>query len=66
MAGLTYDDIADLGRWYSIQFRDEAAAEEALDRYERYRGRVASTTAGRQRPRDVFDHGQELPGDRAA
>jgi hypothetical protein len=33
---LTPDELLDLGRWYFVQFADEAAAEAAMDRYQRY------------------------------
>ncbi len=33
---LTPDEIVDLGRWYFVQFADEATAEAAMDRYQRY------------------------------
>jgi len=36
MTKLTADDIVDLGRWHFIQFKDEATAEAAMDRYRHY------------------------------
>ncbi len=33
---LTPDEIVDLGRWYFVQFADEATAEAAMNRYQRY------------------------------
>lgn len=36
MTKLTADDIVDLGRWHFIQFKDEATAEAAMERYRRY------------------------------
>jgi hypothetical protein len=67
MAGLTADDIADLGRWYSIQFRDEAAALEALDRFERFRERRSRAAAAGRRERDGYDWlDEDPPIDRAA
>ena len=36
MSKLTPDDIADLGRWHFIQFKDEATAQAAMERYRRY------------------------------
>jgi hypothetical protein len=65
MPGLTPDDIADLGRWHAIQFRDPAAAEEALDRFERYRVRREREAATQRRRRDGYDWLEE-PRDRAA
>lgn len=36
MTKLSADDIVDLGRWHFIQFRDEATAEAAMERYRRF------------------------------
>jgi hypothetical protein len=33
MTKLTADDIVDLGRWHFIQFKDEATAESAMEKY---------------------------------
>lgn len=33
---LTFDDIADLGRWQFAQFRDEKTSADAFDRYHAY------------------------------
>ncbi len=33
MTKLTADDIVDLGRWHFIQFKDEATAEAAMEKY---------------------------------
>jgi hypothetical protein len=48
MSKLTADDIVDLGRWHFIQFKDEATAEAAMERYRRYieRQRVKAEAAG--------------------
>ncbi len=49
--GLTPDEIADLGRWYFIQFADEATAVAAMNRYQRYleRQREAYRLADQER-----------------
>lgn len=54
---LTPDEIADLGRWYFIQFADEATAEAAMDRYQRYleRQREAYRMADEQRPESASE-----------
>lgn len=36
MTKLSADDIVDLGRWHFIQFRDEATAEAAMEKYRRF------------------------------
>ena len=36
MTKLTADDIVDLGRWHFIQFKDEATAESAMEKYRRF------------------------------
>jgi len=36
MARITAEDLVDLGRWSSIQFRDQDTADAAMDRYHRY------------------------------
>jgi hypothetical protein len=36
MTKLSADDIIDLGRWNFIQFRDEATAEGAMEKYRRF------------------------------
>lgn len=48
MSKLTADDIVDLGRWHFIQFKDEATAEAAMERYRRYieRQRAEAEAAG--------------------
>lgn len=33
---ITADDIVDLGRWFSVQFRNEKTAATAFDRYYDY------------------------------
>ena len=56
---LTPDEIVDLGRWYFVQFADEATAEAAMDRYQRYleRQREAYRLANHERA----DRTQEPP-----
>ncbi|MPZ99814.1 MAG: hypothetical protein GEU80_10860 [Dehalococcoidia bacterium] len=39
MARITAEDLLDLGRWASIQFRDQSTADAAMDRYHRYLAR---------------------------
>lgn len=36
MTKLTADDIVDLGRWHFIQFKDEATAESAMEKYRHF------------------------------
>lgn len=54
---LTPDEIADLGRWYFVQFANEATAEAAMDRYQRYleRQREAYRIANEERPESAPD-----------
>ncbi|MDA0351058.1 MAG: hypothetical protein O3A10_02465 [Chloroflexi bacterium] len=46
MTKLTADDIVDLGRWHFIQFKDEATAEAAMNKYRRFVERQRRTTEG--------------------
>ena len=48
MTKLTADDIVDLGRWHFIQFKDEATAERAMEKYRRFveRKRLLAEAAG--------------------
>lgn len=66
MAGLTPEDIADLGRWHAIQFRDRAAVEEALDRYERFRRRAEREAAEPPPSPGAHDESGGSPTERAA
>ena len=54
---LTPDEIADLGRWYFIQFADEQTAEAAMARYQRYleRQREAYGRVNTDREKDSGD-----------
>jgi hypothetical protein len=36
MTNLSADDIIALGRWHFIQFKDEATAHQAMEKYRRY------------------------------
>lgn len=36
MSKLTPDDIVDLGRWHFIQFKDEATAQAAMEKYRHF------------------------------
>ena len=51
------DEIADLGRWYFVQFADEMAAEAALAHYRRFleRQREAYRIADHKRTKSAPD-----------
>ena len=64
MSKLTADDIVDLGRWHFIQFKDEATAEAAMERYRRYierqRARAEEVGEAIDRPIDRDDFVDDL------
>ena len=64
MAALTAQDIIDLDRWHAIQFGSQEAAQTAIERYRRYRARIAQR--GSAQPSVVEDPEQHDRPDLAA
>ena len=63
MSKLTADDIVDLGRWHFIQFKDEATAHGAMERYRRFVQRQRLLTEGiTDGPSNVTDADQRDDG----
>lgn len=65
MTKLTADDIVDLGRWHFIQFKDEATAESAMEKYRIFVERQRFLEEGLVEA-DFIDEAVDDPEERAA